>query len=147
MLRWPARISPKRYEDTLVNSIDLAPTILAAAGLKPSNKMPGVNLLEVIKNDGKTNREAIFGEIFEHDVADIDEPAKSLLYRWTIAGDWKLILPKASQAPAELYNLQDDPHETKNLAKEQREIVERLSQGINRWWDGNLEKPRSGDSM
>ncbi len=136
MLRWPKRIKPKRYDDTLVSSVDLAPTILAAAGLKPTPEMTGINLLEVIDNGGRTDRKAIFGEIFEHDVADIDEPAESLLYRWGISGDWKLILPNKPGAPVELYQLNDDPHETKNLAKEHPEVVERLKTQIDHWWDG-----------
>lgn len=136
MLRWPARIPAKTYEDTLVSSIDLAPTILAAAGIKAPSEMPGLNLLKVIENNGQTNRDAIFGEIFEHDIVDIDEPAKSLIYRWTISGDWKLILPADPQASVELYNLKTDPHETKNLAKEKPELVERLKGKINQWWDG-----------
>ncbi len=136
MLRWPKHIAPKRYDDTLVNSIDLVPTILAAAGLEPTPEMQGLNLLEVIKNDGKTDRPAIFGEIFEHDIADIDQPAESLLYRWGIAGDWKLILPKDSKAPVELYNLKSDPHETKNVAEQHADIVQKLKGQIDHWWDG-----------
>ena len=140
MLRWPERIKPKRYEDTLVSSIDLAPTILAAAGLKPTPEMTGINLLEVIDNGGRTDRQAIFGEIFEHDVANIDEPAESLLYRWGISGDWKLILPNKPGAAAELYQLKEDPHETKNVAKEHPEVVERLRKQIDQWWDGKPAK-------
>ena len=140
MLRWPKRIQPKRYNDTLVSSIDLAPTILAAAGLKPPPEMTGMNLLKVIDNGGHTDRKAIFGEIFEHDVADIDEPAESLLYRWGIAGDWKLILPNKPDASVELYQLEQDPHETKNVAKEHPEVVERLRNQINHWWDGKPQK-------
>ncbi len=136
MLRWPKRIQPKRYDDTLVSSIDLAPTILAAAGLKPTPEMTGINLLDVIDHGGRCDRQAIFGEIFDHDVANIDEPAESLLYRWGISGDWKLILPNKPGAVVELYQLKQDPHETKNVAKDHPEVVERLRNQINNWWDG-----------
>lgn len=136
MLRWPKRIAPKRYEETLVSSIDLAPTILAAAGLEIPSEMPGLNLLNAIGKGGETGRPAIFGEIFEHDIADIDKPAESLLYRWVIAGDWKLIVPANAKAPAELYNLKDDPHETKNLAGQKPDLVEKLEVQIDDWWDG-----------
>ena len=33
----------------------------------------------------------LFGEIYAHDVVDIDRPEPGLSYRWCIAGDWKLI--------------------------------------------------------
>jgi uncharacterized sulfatase len=136
MLRWPKRISPQRHNETLVSSIDLVPTILAAVGLEPSQEMTGLNLLEVIENKGRTDRPMIFGEIYEHDVADIDGPAASLLHRWGIEGHWKLIVSRDPNGPLELYNLKDDPHETKNLAQQHPEIVERLKGRIDRWWDG-----------
>jgi len=143
MLRWPGKIKPARY-DTLVSSIDLAPTILAAAGLKPTEQMPGINLLDVVQAGGKTKRDAIFGEIFAHDVADIDDPVPGLQYRWCISGEWKLILPARQSEEAELYNLQADPHETKKFADSHRKTVKQLTNRINNWWPakGNA---RSGD--
>ena len=72
------------------------------------------------------------GEIVEHDVADIDDPQASLLYRWCIDGWWKLILPKDGRNP-ELYNLQDDPFEKQNLAASQRETVRRLTEKLDSW--------------
>jgi len=132
MLRWPGKIAPKEY-DALVSSVDLAPTILAACGAKPPEEMPGVNLLDLVIDGKPIEREAIFGEIFAHDVADIDDPAASLQYRWVIEGDWKLIVPY-KKGPPQLYNLARDPHEEKNLADEHPEIVTRLKKRLNAWW-------------
>ena len=92
-------------------SLDLAPTILAAAGVKPPAEMQGVNLLD---ESAVARRDAIFGEIFTHNAVDIHRPAPSLRYRWVIAGDWKLIVPAAQNAPntpVELFNLAADPFE------------------------------------
>ncbi len=46
---------------------------------------------------GRTSRTAVFGEIFNHDVANIDDPAAGLQFRWCVDGRWKLIrtLPPA----------------------------------------------------
>ena len=134
MLRWPGKIAPKEY-DTLVNSIDLAPTILAACGAKKPDVMPGVDLLDQVVEGKRPQRDAIFGEIFAHDVADIDKPSASLQYRWVIEGDWKLIA--AHKGPAELYDLGDDPHETKNLASANPEVVKRLTKRMDQWWSPN----------
>lgn len=133
MLRWPGHVEPGRYE-TLVSSIDLAPTILSAAGMEPTDEMPGLNLLDVIEADGRTEREAVFGEIFTHDVADIDRPAAGLRYRWCVHGDWKLILPADAAQQPELYNLADDPHETENLADQRPQTVSSLRKRLNGWW-------------
>ena len=51
MLKWPGHIKPARYDETLVNSIDLVPTILAAADISATNEMPGLNLLNVCRNN------------------------------------------------------------------------------------------------
>jgi uncharacterized sulfatase len=152
LLRWPGRIEPARYDDTLVSSIDLAPTILAAAGIPATDNMQGLNLLEVCRNNGRTDRARLFGEIFDHDVANVDVPAESLQYRWGIEGDWKLILPAREDLPAdtndgadpkvtqkvvvELYNLAQDPFEAKNLAQKHPEVVARLTRAIDEWWPG-----------
>lgn len=136
MLRWPGRIEPARY-DALASSIDVAPTILAACGLPPTAEMTGINLLEVCRQKGRTDRQRLFGEIFDHDVADVDVPARSLQYRWCIEGDWKLILPAAADEAVQLYNLADDPHEDRNLALERADIVQRLTAAINAWWSAS----------
>jgi uncharacterized sulfatase len=132
VLRWPAKIKPLRDDTTLVGSIDLAPTILAACGLKPDEALPGVNLLPYAIDGTPIKREALYGEIFSHDVADIDRPAASLEYRWCIEGKWKLILPQ--HGAAELYDVLADPHETSNIAKQHAEVVARLTEYINSTW-------------
>lgn len=132
MLRWPGKIKPSRDDETLTGSIDLVPTILAACGEKPTSEMPGINLLDVVAGQ-QPKREAIFGEIFSHDVADIDRPRASLLFRWCIKDDSKLILPAGGKAP-ELYDLEKDPFEVKNVAKENPEVVKELTQRNNAWW-------------
>ena len=132
MLRWPGKIKPTRDEKTLVSSIDLAPTILAAAGLKSTKQMQGVNLLE--HTSGKPlKRDAVYGDIYAHDVADIDKPAASLLYRWCISGDWKTIVPHG-EGKAELYNLADDPWEKKDLASDNGKKVKELRSKLDAWW-------------
>jgi uncharacterized sulfatase len=132
LLRWPGKIAPKKFE-TPVSSIDLAPTIRAACGVASDEKLPGVNLLELVVDGKPIAREALFGEIFAHDVADLDKPAASLQFRWCIEGDWKLILPHQRGA-GELYNLAADAHEEKNQAAEHPEIVERLTRRLDAWW-------------
>jgi len=116
-----------------VSSVDLVPTILAACGLKPTADMQGLDLLELLRGRGP-RRDTIFGETFAHDVADVDDPAKSLQYRWAIEGGrWKLIVPAAGQG-SQLYDLSADPHESKDLARAHPDVVERLAEKLDAWW-------------
>jgi uncharacterized sulfatase len=137
MLRWPGKIEPKRDDEQLAISIDLAPTVLAACGMEPAPDMQGINLMDAA---AVAARKAIFGEIFTHNAIDIEEPASSLQYRWCIDGRWKLILPCASNepnAPIELYDLKNDPHERNNLAGAHPEHVKRMQAMVNAWWDAD----------
>jgi len=135
MLRWPGHIKAGTNQSP-VNSIDLVPTILAACSLEATEQMPGVNLLNVRGNE-LINRQAIFGEILAHDIADIDDPLASLQYRWCIEGNWKLIVPQGEKGDVErreLYDLKSDPWENNNLAAKESDVVGRLQGRIDRWW-------------
>jgi len=137
MVRWPGRVKP-RMSDDLALSIDLAPTLLAAAGLKPPAELQGVNLLD---EGAAAMRKAIFGECFTHNAVDLNAPARNLRWRWIVEGDWKLIAPDAQNEPAahaELYNLDKDPHETKDLSAEQPDKVQQLRRKLDAWWNPRL---------
>ena len=151
MVRWPGKVKPATY-DTLVSSIDIAPTIYAACGVKAPAGLPGINLLDVCRHreanpSAADKRNVLFGESFAHDIADIDRPAESLIFRWCIRGQWKLLLTydgkvgryafthlRTNRKP-QLYNLLEDPHENKNVAASNPEIVRQLTKLIQDSWD------------
>ncbi len=134
MLRWPGKIEPKMDRENLAISIDLAPTILAAVGLEPHERMTGINLTDA---EAVAARRAIFGAIFEHDVVDLNDPAASLRHRWVIDDQWKLILAaeRIDEAPrVELFHITRDPHEQTDLAGQHPERVEQLIEKLDGWW-------------
>jgi uncharacterized sulfatase len=119
----------------LALSIDLAPTLLAAVGEKPTPAMQGVNLLD---ENAARARHAIYGECFTHNARDVNRPAANLRWRWMINGPWKLIVPDPTNEPSqkpELYNLAADPHEKQNLAREHPDRVEKLRAQLDLWWN------------
>ena len=145
IVSWPGQLKPARREE-LVSSIDLFPTILAAAGARIPEDRPGLNLWPNLRNGTPIGRDAIFGEGFAHDIADVENPEASLLYRWCIEGKWKLLLtydgvvsryqtthPRTEKRP-QLFNLEKDPHETANVAREHPEVVARLAKRIADWY-------------
>ncbi|MFW6169809.1 MAG: sulfatase [Planctomycetota bacterium] len=154
MFSWPKTLkSADRPE--LVSSIDLIPTILAAAGARIPGDLPGLNLLPNLEAPREIEREALFGEGFAHDIADIDNPEASLLYRWCIEGKWKLILtydgevnryqsthPRTQRGP-QLFDLLADPHEQRNVAAEHPEVVARLAERIADWYPVTERKTRT----
>jgi arylsulfatase A-like enzyme len=137
MIRWPGHLKPQRSE-ALASSLDLAPTFLAAANIKPTPQMLGVNLLD---DQAVADRKSIFGECFTHNSKDLNKPAASLRWRWMISRDrdgyWKLIAPDAknqSKSSVELYNLAEDPFEQHNLASTDSGRVASMTKEINAWW-------------
>jgi uncharacterized sulfatase len=133
LIRWPGHVKPQRSQ-ALASSIDIAPTLLAAVGDKPAPQLPGINLLDA---KAVAARKSIFGECFVHESRDLQDPSKSLRWRWMIEGDWKLIVPDAKNEPEgrpELYNLAADPREEHNKAAGEAERVEKMRAQIDAWW-------------
>jgi len=143
MFRWPGTI-PAADRPELCSSIDFVPTILAAAGATGPHDFPGLNLLPELKSGKAIERDTLFGESFAHDIADIENPQASLLYRWVIHGHDKLLLtydgapgkmkyPPVSGEP-QLFDLKNDPGEKRNLASRNPERVKQLSAVLNEWY-------------
>ena len=145
LLSWKGVIEPQE-RDELISSIDLVPTMLSAAGVEVPKQMPGLDLMPLVRDGKPLSRDTIFGEGFAHDIADIDKPEASLLYRWVIQGKWKLLLtydgtvgryasshPRTERRP-QLFDLQADPQELQNLASKNPEMVAKLAAKISDWW-------------
>lgn len=133
IVRWPAnprRIGPGEYA-ALASSIDLAPTILAACGVRPTADMAGVDLFD---SKAVARRRRIFGGIYAHDAVDPEDPVSSLRYRWCIEDRWKLILPYDRGEPALLYDIVADPFEERDLAGVLPSRTRALRRSIDAWW-------------
>lgn len=143
MFRWPGKIKPQERPE-LCSSIDIFPTILSAAGVETPKNRDGRNLLPNLTNNKPIARNHLFGESFAHDIADIKDPEASLLYRWVILGDMKLLLtydgrpgrmkyPPKDFAP-QLYNLKTDPFEKNNLAAKHPDKIKEMTALLDDWW-------------
>ena len=105
--KWPGHITAATQYQQPVSSIDILPTVVAAAGGKLPTDRPidGVNLLPYLGKDALVQpQRALFWR---------DGP-----YRAVQENGWKLI---ASEQPKKdwLFNLKDDPTEKTNLAAQQ----------------------------
>jgi uncharacterized sulfatase len=145
MFSWPGKIKAADRPE-LVSSIDLVPTILSLAGARIPKDLPGLDLADNLCEGKAIERDTIFGEGFAHDIKDVDNSEASLLYRWCIEGKWKLLLtydgevnryrtthPRTERRP-QLFDLNADPHEKKNMAAERPEVVARLAEKIGGWY-------------
>ena len=134
------------FREDLVSSIDIVPTILGATGIEVPPELPGINLYDNLVNGAPLNRDTVFGEGYAHDMDIIDDPESTLLYRWVIKGDWKLIVSYDGKNASyqkyhdqflvgpRLYNLAEDEHEKINLAAKYPQKVNLLKDQLEQWY-------------
>jgi arylsulfatase A-like enzyme len=108
LARWPARVAPGTQVTIPAGQVDIMPTLAAAGGaaLPADVTIDGRNLLPALTGQG--------------DVVRADAPLfwNSGYYKAVRAGDWKLQVNER-QRKSWLYNLAEDPTETRNLAATQ----------------------------
>jgi len=133
MLRRPGAIEP-RTSDELASAIDIVPTVLAACGVAPPAGLPGVNLLD---DEAVAARRQVFGECFTHTLVDLEDPAESLLWRWTVRDGWKLIVPTTIGVGGgiELFDVAADPDETTNVVAAHPDVAADLRASLDAWWN------------
>lgn len=132
--RWPARIAKEQVSDELLTTMDLLPTFAALAGAKlPADRVidgHDASLFLTGKMEGSPR-----GDYFYY---------SGCLLTGVRDGRWKLVLPRPANPPGtgwwgrlieevpevQLYDLDDDPGETSNVADQHPEVVEKLMKTI-----------------
>jgi len=140
IMRWPGKIPEAHTSDAMVMTIDLLPTIAGFAGAQlPTNRIDGLDVAPLLTgaNGAKNPHE---GYAFYYEMNQLQAVTSS-------DGRWKLQFPHTYRTLAgrpggtngipanyeqrkitapELFDLQNDPSETNNLAGTQFEMVARL---------------------
>jgi len=71
IIRWPGVIKSGGESRALLSGEDIGPTLLAAAGLSPGEKMSGVSFLPLLKGEPHTARKYVFVERGPHGSAPV----------------------------------------------------------------------------
>lgn len=116
--RWPGSIPPGQVIDTPAIAYDMFPTLLMLAGGQlPSDRVyDGQDIWPVLSGKGDFHRQKPFIWVYLDNVTAIRD------------GRWKLHVAHRDQTldPPELYDIEQDPAETRNLQEEHPEVVARL---------------------
>lgn len=131
-VRWPAELPAGRVYDHPVISLDIVPTVIAAAGARPAggNAFDGVDLMPYLQGR-KT-----------------EAPHQRLYWRFAGRGLYAVrdgndkIVGTVGAAP-ELFDLESDPGEQRNVAAEKPGKVEQMVSAFSTWQDG-LKEPGWG---
>ena len=82
LARWPGHIQPGARSDSLVSTIDIAPTVLKVAGLKPSASIQGKDISPIFRDPSTKVRELIFAERNWHDYAAHGRAVRSERFKY-----------------------------------------------------------------
>lgn len=109
VMRYPGVIKPGTVNNDLVMNLDIAPTVLQAAGVPIPKDMQGKSMLPLLTTKGAKGREAMYYHYYEN-----GEHAVSPHFG-VKTGRYKLIRFYKRVNSWELYDLQKDPGEMHNL--------------------------------
>lgn len=109
VMRYPGVIKPGMQNDNMVMNLDIAPTLLTAAGVKVPTDMQGRSFLPLLKNKKEKGRSAMYYHYYEN-----GEHAVSPHFGIS-TGRYKLIRFYTRVNGWELYELKKDKSEMKNL--------------------------------
>jgi len=138
MVRWPGHApAGVKNEKTVVTTVDLLPTLCAAAGVKLTDDYhsDGENLLDAFNGKEVLRTRPIFWEWRGNNTEPDWWPRLAVR-----DGDWKLAMTYDAKR-VELHQLINDRAEAKDSSKEHPEIVARLSKLALDWKATLPEKP------
>lgn len=82
IVRWPARVKAGTTCNSLVSSLDIAPTLLTLAGLQPGGTFQGLNFAPLLKDPRANVRDEIFAEHNWHDFDDHGRAVRTNRYKY-----------------------------------------------------------------
>ena len=116
IVRWPGAVEPGSVCTEPVASMDLLPTLVAAAGASlPERPIDGVDIGCLLRGDGPSPRDS-FLYYSGNSLAAVR------------SGRWKLHVARGSASVEELYDLVDDVAESTDVAADNPEVVAGLQQ-------------------
>ena len=140
IVRYPGVTKAGSVSEEVICSIDLLPTVAAAAGVKIDHAIDGMDIAPALKG-GSLSRDAMFWH-YPHYSNQGGIPGGAVRM-----GDYKLF-ERYEDGRVHLYNLKDDLSEQNDLASQMPEKVEKMRKRLHTWYkdvDAQFLQP-NGDS-
>jgi N-acetylgalactosamine-6-sulfatase len=130
--RWPGRVEAGRVDtESVVTAVDLLPTLVSLAGARipDGHELDGEDRGQVLLGKPAPRTKPILWEwrfrVFGH----VFNMSPMLAVR---DGRWKLLM-NPDRSRMELYDIPNDPREMNNIARQQPDVVSRLSKVLLNW--------------
>jgi arylsulfatase A len=114
--RWPGIIPPGRVSDHVWAHWDLLPTLAELAGAATPSGLDGISMSRALRGESQPAQAFLY---WEYEGAGFQQAVRM--------AQWKAVRRDPSR-PLELYDLDHDPGEQRNLASSRPEVVSRLEQ-------------------
>ena len=129
IVRWPGQLPQGETRDDLVQWIDLAPTLLEAAGVEALPRAQGSSLLGLARSGRWDDARGWALSEYRNSCIPYDVPVHTTMLR---TDAWKVVVHHGAPSTArertgELYDLVNDPQEGTNLWDDQASLGLRLS--------------------
>jgi arylsulfatase A len=123
---WPGRIKPRASTDFVCASYDLLPTLCEVAGAKTPAGMDGISLVPTLLGQGDKQR--------THEFLYWEFPGYGGQQALLLEGRFKAVRQRLRQGnqAIELYDLKQDPGETKDISAAQAEVMQRVNEILRR---------------
>lgn len=124
-IRWPGKIAPGQIIKPIAAHIDILPTLVDFCGLPKPKTLPldGRSLVPLLT--GKATSWPDDRILFNHWGGILPTRGSVRTQKWRLVKERKVW---------ELYNMQDDPDETKNIAAQNPDVVKTLSADFDKWF-------------
>lgn len=129
IIKWKGHINENSVYDDIVESIDIAPTLLDLLGQEGRVKFDGRSFASLLRGEEYTPKEALFAQkrpYAGHPVAFVNAPEYAVTTK-----KWRLIVNEVRGN--ELYDAVNDRLEEKNAADDNPEIVNELLAKLEEW--------------
>jgi N-acetylglucosamine-6-sulfatase len=117
LMRYPPRIRAGQTVAAMALNVDIAPTMMDLAGVQPPAAFDGRSLWAPLQGRRNAWRDQVNCEYFSDTVFP---RIRNMGYRAVRTARWKYIRYTELPGMEELYDLQHDPYELRNLAREPR---------------------------
>ncbi len=128
VMRWPARLPAGKRCGQMVTVMDVFPTLAAAAGVRPLNRLPF---------DGRNQWPAIVsGKVEPREDIYFGTGSDSKFMYAMFRKEWKLVREisrKGSAAVNYLFRVEQDPEEKRDVAAQHPELVREMAKCIDAW--------------
>ena len=135
LARWPGRLPAGARDDTLMTVMDVFPTLLSAAGVRSRARKPldGVDLWGALSRGRDSPRDPDSYVVFAS-----ESPIPGSMRTAAFNARWKLIEHVErdfldAALSRQLFRIDQDPREERDLARRHPERVQRMAQILRRW--------------